>query len=449
MEKTDRITCIAKAIKDKKITGKFSKNNHQYIFPAVENIDSKGNKSEWIILVEAYNTKEKQSVPIIPEYYTCPIKKQPPKEIVGIYFTKIKRHTGHEQISEKTIISEGKNLDKKNASTPISQAISQAYRLYQNKLKKSNKLIDIKDVPRPPPMLLKKIEESKSSTLSEEDYNNGVIIQPKLDGIRAICHVLSNQQVEFYSRTGLEYSGLDHISVEIIDMINNQNKYKNTEIFLDGEIYIKNVALQNLSGAVRGEDNKLKEKLQFHIFDCFIISKNENDLKLKQNERLTFLKSIYREKYKFVKLVEPTIVHDEDKLFKIYKNYLKEGYEGAIVRRVNSLYKFSLGKQRTNDVLKLKPFSTDEYKIVDYKEGEKGKDKGAVIFILKTEDGEEFSAVPKETQTWRKELYNRFKTEKKLFEREYKNKYATIQYATLSSSGTPSQPKYLGIRTEE
>jgi ATP-dependent DNA ligase len=446
MERTQRITCVSKAIKDGTLKGKFTSNRHTWEFPPVENIDAKGNKSNWKITVTAFDTDKKESIPISTVYYTCPILAQPPSNIIAKIITKIKRHTGHEQINEETIVDKGKNLGKLNASTPISQAITEAFRKYENKAKNANTKIHSSDA-RPFPMALQKSGTTKKATLDEEDFKNGVLVQPKLDGIRTIAHILSNQTVEFYSRKGNAFSGLNHIACEVLHMIINQKDYKDTQIYIDGEVYIHGTPLQELSGAIRGEDNALKQKLVYNIFDCFVMGEC-GILPLPQNKRYDLLKQMYKKKYKHIKLVSTEIIHSPKELEDIYNGYIKDGYEGVIARRSDGLYKSGVGSQRSSDVLKIKPFSTDEYEVVDYKEG-RGRDKCAITFILKTSNGDEFAAVPNDTIENRKILFKKLEDNKNMFQKKFKGKMATIQYADLSNKGVPTQPKFIALRTYE
>ena len=442
MEKPKVISCINTAINDNIIKGKFLENRKVFEFNPIDNIDSKGNKSTWVISVYARNKETNKNVSIDKEWITCPILKQP-KNIVGVIQTVIKRHTGHLQVNDETIVEVGKNIGKLNATTPISQAFSEAYRKHTNKLKMSNNKIKSNSDIRPFPMLLKKSGVTKSATLTDSDFKDGVAVQPKLDGIRAIAHILSDQTVEFYSRKGLAFTGLDNISNEVCMILSKAKEP--TEFYLDGEIYIHNTPLQQLSGAVRGENNELKNELAFYVFDVFSITNKD----MTQKERFEILHTLIKKDYKYVKIVPTKIVHSREELDKIYNDFIKnQGYEGAIARRLSGVYKFGIGNQRSDDVLKIKPFSTDEFKIVDYKDG-RGRDKGAVTFILETKKGNEFSAVPNMSLEERKELFEKFEKSKNEFKNKYKDKMATIQYADLSTKGVPTQPKWIALRDYE
>ena len=441
MEKSKRISCVYQAIKDNILNGDFSQNKHTYTFPPVENIDTKENKSIWIISVTAFDKNKNVSVPIKTEYIKCPVT-QPTNNIVAKINTKIRRHTDHVQTNDETIVEEGKNLGKRNATTSISQAILEAYRKYINKSRIANVGNKINDI-RPLPMLLKKSGATSSTLLTDNDFRKGVAIQPKIDGIRAIAHLLGDNTVEFYSRKGFAFQGLDLIASEVCKMLIKQNKYDPKNLYLDGELHTgcNNTPLQEISGAVRGENNDQKNRLKFYIFDCFVLG-NEN---LIQKDRLDIIDKLCNNKNKYALIVKSIIVHSEEELQIEYNNYIKEGYEGAVSRRLDGKYKFGVGTQRSSDVTKIKPVSRDEFEIIGFKEG-RGRDKGAITYILKNTNNIEFSAVPNMTLEERKKLYSSLIENPSIFKKQYKNKFATIEHVGLSNKNVPLQPKFIDIR---
>jgi DNA ligase-1 len=66
-----------------------------------------------------------------------------------------------------------------------------------------------------------------------------------------------------------------------------------------------------------------------------------------------------------VPTVYPTSVND---LATTYAEYLKEGYEGAIIRDIDGLYKFGRSTLREGKLIKLKPWLDDEATIIGFEE---------------------------------------------------------------------------------
>ena len=283
--------------------------------------------------------------------------------------------------------------------------------------------------------------------LSNIDYKHGVYVEPKYDGIRAIVMINpETNKMIIYSRTGKRFIGFRCIENEATELLN-----KRTNIILDGELYKHGMHLQDISGIVRtlGSINthdddistsSAKEQLKLYVFDLY----DKSRPMLQQWQRKELLDELFKQ-YKHdyasscIIKVHTTIVHSRDQLEQLYNKYLKEGYEGAIIRKKESIYEPGT---RSKHVFKLKPYHTDEFTIVDSKEGI-GKDKGAIILILESHGSNRlpFSAVPNVS----------YKERVKMWKDRYQllGKKATVQYVGLSKDGIPLQPKVLAIRDYE
>ena len=124
------------------------------------------------------------------------------------------------------------------------------------------------------------------------------------------------------------------------------------------------------------------------------------------------------------------------------------GYEGAMLRNTNGEYLASADKaSRSSDLVKLKPKHTDEFKIIGYTQGKRGKDKGAIIWICSTENDNEFNVTPKD-MTY-EERYDLFIDCEKNFDEKYFNKMMTVEYEDLSKAGVPQRAKAVIIRDYE
>lgn len=143
----------------------------------------------------------------------------------------------------------------------------------------------------------------------------------------------------------------------------------------------------------------------------------------------------------------------EDEYF--YRGFLELGFEGTIVRNTEGLYRADIKKTsylRSPDVQKRKALFSDEYEIEGYEQGKRGRDKGAILFQFLTkqenlEDRKMFTVTPKGvTVKERKELYEKFIKDPKLFENEYKGLKMTIIFDDLSKDLVPLRAKSLGIR---
>ena len=169
--------------------------------------------------------------------------------------------------TEPTIIDKGKNINKSNETSILTQGLIYMRNLYLKKQKSGYNInIDLIEQNDIYPMALQIYSKNK------KHIKYPCYIQPKLDGIRLIAKYNNNKtDIILQSRRLNEYIGFEFIEEEIKILLND-----NKNLILDGELYNHNLDLQNISGIVRNEkSNKDKNKLQYYIFDCFEINKND------------------------------------------------------------------------------------------------------------------------------------------------------------------------------
>jgi len=245
------------------------------------------------------------------------------------------------------------------------------------------------------PMLANKWED-RQKYISEPFY-----VQPKIDGVRLL---VSNKGG--ISRTGKIVPGTEHLGKGL----------KEGE-HLDGECYDPNKTFEEITSLFKTNP----KALEFHVFDYF--DTNQPDLTFDQRlERVT---------------VETRWVKTKKDLPIVHKQYMDAGYEGTMIREPSSIYE--IGK-RSNYLLKLKDFKTDEYKVIGMRECT-GKDVGTPTWVCLTENGQEFTVRPEGTQEKRREM---FKNGDK-----YMGKMLTVKYQNLTDLGVPRFPVGIAFRDYE
>ncbi len=426
-------------IKSNVIPGTYSKDKTTYLFPVITVKNKLEQISTYQIYVKVLDTLTDSYVPFTKQMLTSPVTQLPPN-IVGYIGISNITHTGKERSTKPTIIKEGKNIGKINATTSVSQAIITAYSMYNLKVTKVEK-------PRQNgilPMLVSKLNASPKAVLSGDNLSEGIIIERKYDGVRALSHLTESDAVELYSRTGIPYVGMNHIETELKSIFKN-----NHNIYIDGEIYKHSYRLQDINGAISGKSRLDRNDLEYWIYDVYDTSNTH----MGAYERKILLQSLINEQYSHIKLVPWTFVNSMNDINKYTEIYISEGYEGSILRKRNEIYEPSVNNRHSVNILKVKKFETAEFVVTGMKDGTRGKDVGAVIFICKTDTGLEFSAVPK-SMTY-EERYKLFKELQKIeddnistFDKYVKNQAATIQYSILSKDGKPQQPKFISLRLE-
>jgi ATP-dependent DNA ligase len=132
--------------------------------------------------------------------------------------------------------------------------------------------------------------------------------------------------------------------------------------------------------------------------------------------------------------------------------FISEEYEGAVIRLGNGLYTFGYNTKRSDSNFKVKQRFDTEFRVVGFTEGTKGKEVGAIIWILANKDGKQFNVVPKSEKgskgviEQRKQLYKELIDNPKKFNDEYKDRMMTVEFEDYSEDGLPQRAKAIGIR---
>ena len=419
---SEEIGDINIAIKSGIIPGTFNDDMTLFKFPSITYTIASGKKSTYNVAVRLKN-ENGQIIPIDTNYLQRPAKIMAGS---GEIIVESSQENGKIRDTPPIVINTGKNLGKANATNAIMQTFKEAYSKYQDKLRKTNPPVDVYE-----PMLVTKIGDSKQATLAEGDYKNGLFVQFKLDGHRGIIH-----GTRMYSRTGIDYLGVEVFTKPLTSLF-----AKYPDLYVDGEAYKHGLSLSNISSIMRKEDTKEGTGIEFHIYDVFFPKTNPT---MPYFERLKFINENLRES-EFIKIVATHEIHSVEEVDVLKTRAKKENYEGLIVRKPTGVYEH----RRSTGILKIKDRLDNEFNVLNYVCGIKGKDVDAIIWVCSTEDGKEFHVVPNMELTKRKKLYLSLKEHVGDFEKYFLNKPMTVEYAQLSDDNIPLQAKGVGFRTYE
>ena len=210
--------------------------------------------------------------------------------------------------------------------------------------------------------------------------------QVKLDGARCnVYYCPVAKEVVIRTRTGKAYNSVPHILEGLREFCES-----NKSIVLDGELYnhdFRNdfetiMSLVRQSKPTENDLERSSKLVQFHVYDVYVPLRTGMPFK----ERMNLILSMADHMPKCVVLVPTTVVNDVTHLDSLQEEYLEDGYEGQMVRGMESVYK---DDGRSKDLLKRKIFIDDEFPIVRVEEGE-GAWKGcAKRVIIKLPDGRE------------------------------------------------------------
>lgn len=366
---------------------------------------------------------------------------------------------GKKAKSEK-IITEGKNIGKKNETTPFEQAIFESDKKWRNKIEKngyceslealqkgnnlsnvtvSNSKIKSEKIFIEPiyPMLAKKYE-LYSKTKKKADIVFPCFCQPKLDGLRCMIYLDENNNVKMMSRAGKQFLNLDHIRNEIKIIFKTLPK----SIYLDGELYSDEIPFEEINGICKKEkniDNIKSLFIKYHIFDYY----DSNNKKIYFSNRIKLINDLIKKNnFKFIENVLTEEISSKDLVKSFHDKYVSENYEGLMLRNKNSEYKL---KNRSNDLQKYKEFLDSEFPIIGMHEGT-GEDHGTIIWECEYTDKlgskKTFSVRPKGSRQHRRDLFLKANNNFKNFNR----KLLTVRYQELSEHNCPRFPVGIDIR---
>lgn len=276
------------------------------------------------------------------------------------------------------VIRDGKNVGKKNETSPIQQAEAEAQSQWEKKLKKGY-VQSLGDAQAGKidsvieggifPMLAHKFDEQGHKIVYP------AFAQPKFDGHRCIGMIDEDGKATLWSRTRKQITGLPHIIADLESFASKLTPDKT--LILDGELYNHDyrAKFEELTSFIRNPEPKVgHEAVQYHIYD--LVQEG-----VTQDKRLSGLAMINAStRSPSLVGVETIQIADEDDLMLAFDRFLAQGYEGAMVRNASGLYV----NKRSYDLQKVKEFQDNEFPVVGVEEG-RGKLAGHAIFVCAVE----------------------------------------------------------------
>lgn len=331
---------------------------------------------------------------------------------------------GEKQVARKTATP--KNVGRSNATTAEEQAVLEARAMWQkNRDRKYAESIEDAREELIRPMLAVDFEARKGKNVAYPAY-----IQPKLDGVRALAF-WNGDHLELMSRNGKSWRDIG--SVEHIAAALERFLPKNT--LLDGEIYAHGETFQQTTRLVKKYRAGESEQLLFHPYD--VIERDALDTPFSERfARFDWLSAQLAEGDP-VEVVRTEVVRAEEDVYDYHRQFVEDGFEGAMVRLAGGLYRYGV---RSYDLLKVKSFLDSEYEIVGHKGGI-GKFEHAAIWICRMPDGQTFDVCPRGTMEERRAWYVDGPT--------YYGSFLKVRYFETSEDGIPRFPVGEGIRAPE
>lgn len=285
----------------------------------------------------------------------------------------VTRHglAGGKKTTQQEVYKAGKNPGKKNATTPIEQAVKEAQSKWEEKKTRKQYGLTVEesgDVRDEAPMLA--LDYTKQLKAIEWDSAYG---QPKLDGFRCLAKCRDGK-VSLWSREGKAIETMEHIVAQLQSVMQNDDT-------LDGELYIPGMKFEKIASRIKRKQAG-SELVQYNVYDAildapFIDRYQQAQARIRRLPRELILP------------VETRLITDMDKLMEFQAACVEQGFEGAMLRHGRVAY--DAGK-RSKYLLKVKTFQDAEFLITGAKEG-RGSAEGQAVFVCKTDAGHTFDVL--------------------------------------------------------
>lgn len=317
------------------------------------------------------------------------------------------------KMQTRKTVCKPKNLGKINETTPSEQAELEAWSKYNKQLDKCYRptVEEATNVGNRLPML------AHDYTKQGHRIKFPCYVSTKLDGVRCIADV-EDGEVTLTSRGGKTYPCPDFLKKDLITL-----SLKTGVTKFDGELYIHGLSLQNIVSCVKKHNDNSKD-IKYYIFDV-PSSKPWED-------RYEDLKSLDgKARLDSIKIVMNTLVHSEKDAEFFLDKFIKEGFEGEMLRNLNGKYEFN---HRSADIQKWKRMKDSEALVLHVTEDKNGE--GVLTCQMKEDKNKTFDC----------KMIGDSDSRSVENQRKLIGKWITYKYQTLTDAGIPQFPVGLCAR---
>ena len=289
----------------------------------------------------------------------------------------------------------------------------------------------------PKPMLAKQADKVTNTKIYDELW----LASRKIDGLRCLIYMGDDNKLHTASRGAMNYDAA------MFEILNHQDLIKlfkeNPGLIMDGECYHHGWTLQQLNSIARTQKTAVDYSvLQFYWYD--IVDTNSTfderwsymqDIKDQMNLSFNPEKNFERGELR-IQFVPQEKVSGWDNMMKLHNQYVSEGWEGLVIRDPDKVYR---PNGRTNDMIKIKIYKDDCFKVVGIEPGLRGSED--MVFIMEMSDGRTFKAKPFGDKAQKEEYWNNF-------EEKYNGHIGECKFFYYSDDGIPLQPAFKAFRDD-
>jgi hypothetical protein len=213
--------------------------------------------------------------------------------------------------------------------------------------------------------------------LTNLDYP--LFIQPKRDGYRCIF-----KEGKLYTRYGKEFK--NNNLLRVFSGLNKAGQY-----VLDGELYMHGKTLEQHTEILNAHEAPIPPDMKFYVFDVIPVADwNKESYSRPYKDRIRDVRvvctSLIAEPRRVVD-VHTEEIQSAGEAVEKYKNYLTNGYEGAMIRDKEGLYRWKRVTINSGELIKLKPKETVDVQVVEIYAGKDNFEGMAGGFHFNTDNG--------------------------------------------------------------
>ena len=316
---------------------------------------------------------------------------------------------------------EGKNIGKANETSGITQASKEIEAKYAKQLKTGYHK-NVKNIGKSSyiePMLAKNLKDYQDKiNFSKESWE----LQCKFNGMRCIA-----TRNGLFTRKGERYQSVPHIEQALKPFFQN-----NPNAVLDGELFNNDLRqqLNEIAKLVRKTKHITTDDLaqsakivKYYVYDGYGFANLAQETPYSQ--RKDWINKNLVGKINHIAAVKSVSIKSQEKLNEAYQEYIEDGHEGAMLRKVDQGYE----NKRSKYLLKVKPEDDSEATIIAVIEGNGNWSGTAKTATLQWND-KVFDATFKGTQ---EELTSILKNKK-----DWEGKEVTFLYNGLTGLNIPN-----------
>ena len=289
----------------------------------------------------------------------------------------------------------------------------------------------------PKPMLAKQADKVTNKSI----FNKEWYASRKIDGLRALIYMGTDGELHTASRGAMNYDAAMYEILSHPDLIKTFKE--NPGLIMDGECYHHGWTLQQLNSIARTQKTAVDYSvLQFYWYD--IVDTNSIF-----DERWAFMQDIrdqldlkfdpekvFNDEELRIQFVPQLITSSWNAMMDLHNEYVSEGWEGLVIRDPDKVYR---PNGRTNDMIKIKVYKDDCFKVVGIEGGLRGSED--MVFIMEMKDGRTFKAKPFGDRAQKEEYWENF-------EDKYKDHIGECKFFYYSDDGIPLQPCFKAFRDD-